>query len=64
MNYSKHVSVNETPQSEKIFGSNQVPNSAGGFAWHIDDWKRLDRWLFLGSEGGTYYIGEHKLTLF
>jgi 60 kDa SS-A/Ro ribonucleoprotein len=40
-----------------------VPNSAGGYAWAINQWDRLDRFLVLGSEGGTYYVGERKLTL-
>ena len=34
-------------------GAGQVPNSAGGFAWAVDDWTRLRRFLILGSEGGT-----------
>jgi len=51
-----------TSQSEKIPGTAQVENSAGGYVWTIDDWKRLDRFLVLGSEGGTYYTTEHKLT--
>jgi 60 kDa SS-A/Ro ribonucleoprotein len=29
----------------------------------VDDWTRLDRFLILGSEGGTYYASERKLTL-
>ena len=62
MDYSQHFKTTETPQSEPIPGSTQVPNSAGGFAWAVDDWVRLDRFLILGSEGGTYYIGERKLT--
>ena len=37
--------------------------AAGGFAWSIDDWGRLDRFLVLGSEGGTYYVAERALTL-
>jgi len=41
----------------------QVANSAGGHAWPVDDWARLDRFLVLGSEGGTYYVREPKLTL-
>jgi 60 kDa SS-A/Ro ribonucleoprotein len=41
----------------------QVPNSAGGHAWPVDDWARLDRFLVLGSEGGTYYVREQRLTL-
>lgn len=53
---------NITPQSEPIPGSGQAPNSTGGFSWAVDDWTRLDRFLILGSEGGTYYITERKLT--
>ena len=63
MSYLRHYNRKETPQSQPIPGSDQVPNSAGGYAWAVDDWKRLDRFLVLGSEGGTYYISEQKLTL-
>lgn len=49
----------DTPQSKPLPG--QVPNLAGGFTWEVDDMKRLHRFLCLGSEGGTYYIGEKKL---
>ena len=38
------------------------PNSAGGFVWAVDDWTRLRRFLVLGSEGGSYYAREWKLT--
>jgi 60 kDa SS-A/Ro ribonucleoprotein len=51
-----------TPQSEPIPDTTQVPNSAGGYAWPVDQWVRLDRFLVLGSEAGTYYISERKLT--
>ena len=47
------------PQSEPLPG--QVPNRAGGFTWEVDDMKRLRRFLCMGSEGGTYYIGEKEL---
>jgi len=40
-----------------------VANSAGGFAFAVDDWARLRRFLILGAEGGTYYIGEKELTI-
>jgi 60 kDa SS-A/Ro ribonucleoprotein len=43
-------------------GSGQVPNSAGGFAWSVDEWTRLRRFLILGSEGGSYYASELELT--
>ena len=50
------------PQSQPIPGSTQVRNSAGGYSWEVDDWTRLDRFLILGAEGGTYYIGERDLV--
>ena len=40
-----------------------VPNSAGGHAFPVDDMTRLHRFLILGSEGGSYYADERKLTL-
>jgi len=51
----------QTPQSEPLT-PDQVENSAGGFTWQVDMWTRLRRFLILGSEGGTYYIGERDLT--
>lgn len=39
-----------------------VTNSAGGFAFPVDDWTRLKRFLVLGSEGGSYYAGARTLT--
>ena len=59
----KVYSTRETPQNQLIPGSTQVANSAGGYAFAVDDWKRLDRFICLGSEGGTYYIKEKALTL-
>ncbi|HMN27134.1 MAG TPA: TROVE domain-containing protein [Caldilineaceae bacterium] len=59
----KPYNKQRTHQSMPIPGANQVPNSAGGFAWAVDDWARLDRFLILGAEGGTYYSGEQQLTL-
>jgi 60 kDa SS-A/Ro ribonucleoprotein len=55
-------SLTMTPQNEPIPGTNQVPNSGGGYSFPVDDWMRLDRWLVLGSEAGTYYITERALT--
>lgn len=49
----------EVPQSEALRG--QVPNSAGGFCWEVNDLQRLRRFLTLGSEGGSYYTGEIAL---
>jgi 60 kDa SS-A/Ro ribonucleoprotein len=60
-NYAKHVSRKVTPQNQKA-SSKQKKNNAGGYTFVIDDWARLDRFLVLGSEGGTYYVSENKLT--
>jgi 60 kDa SS-A/Ro ribonucleoprotein len=63
MAYLKNAaSKKQTPQSLPIPGSGQIPNSAGGFAFAVDDWTRLERFLVLGSEGGSYYAIERKLT--
>lgn len=51
--------MEDVPQSEPLPA--QVPNNAGGFTWAVDDLKRLRRFLCLGSEGGSYYVGEKKL---
>ena len=48
-------------EKELLPGKGMVPNSAGGFSFEVDDMKRLRRFLCLGSEGGTYYIGEKQL---
>ncbi|HDY68569.1 MAG TPA: TROVE domain-containing protein [Candidatus Scalindua sp.] len=63
MNYQKHFNTRQTSQKEPIPGTNQVPNSEGGYVWEVDDWQRLERFLILGTEGGTYYINEQNLTV-
>ena len=57
------LSKNQTPQRQPIPGTKQVPNSAGGYSWQVDAWQRLRRFLILGSEGGSYYSSQGKLTL-
>lgn len=48
------------PQSQPIPGT--VANSAGGHAFAVDGWTRPDRFLVLGTEGGSYYAGAPVLT--
>lgn len=60
-NYIKHFVSLFTPQKDKA-REDQVQNLAGGFVFEIDKWARLDRWLILGAEGGTYYASERQLT--
>ena len=60
INYARIFNRRVTPQSQPIPVSAQVRNSAGGYSWEVDDWTRLERFLILGAEGGTYYIGERE----
>src|SRR5215210_3142857 len=60
MSYLKRHGTRRAPQRAPLPG--QVPNSAGGFAWAVDMWTRLRRFLVLGSEGGSYYASEWTLT--
>jgi 60 kDa SS-A/Ro ribonucleoprotein len=61
MSYLKRHGAPRAPQWIPLPG--QVPNSAGGFAWAVDGWMQLRRFLILGSEGGSYYANERSLTL-
>ena len=58
-----HLDPKTTLQSEPVPGVPMVPNQAGGYVFAIDDWARLDRFLILGTEGGTYYATERKATM-
>lgn len=56
--YAKHL---EATQAEKA-KTNQVENSSGGFSFAVDDWKRLERFLILGSDAPSYYATARQLT--
>ena len=60
MVYLKNFMETPTPQSEPL--SNMVPNSAGGYTYDVSDMSLLRRFLILGSEGGSYYADQRKLT--
>lgn len=53
--------VANPPQSEPL-DKNQVKNSAGGYSYPVDKWVQFDRFMILGTEGGSYYATEKKLT--
>lgn len=62
MYLSKTLQTVANPPQSKPFDENQVKNSAGGYSYSLDKWGLLDRFLILGTEGGSYYAGEHELT--
>jgi 60 kDa SS-A/Ro ribonucleoprotein len=51
-----------TPQTEPLADKKQVKNSAGGFVFAVTPWTRLERFLILGAEGGSYYASQRDLT--
>jgi 60 kDa SS-A/Ro ribonucleoprotein len=53
-----------TPQDRAIKGreAEMTKNSAGGVTFTVTPEVRLDRFLILGSEGGSYYASARKLT--
>lgn len=58
----KHFSTTKTKQTEATPGKKQIKMRSGGFGFEVDDWTRLDRFLILGAESGTYYASERDLT--
>lgn len=60
----RSVSANRTPQSEPILGreDDMSRNYAGGFAFTLDKWSMLDRFLIIGTSSNTYYVSARDLT--
>ena len=58
---ARHVTPGKTPQTEQA-RPDQVKNNAGGYTFEVSDATALNRFLTLGTEGGTYYATEGKLT--
>jgi 60 kDa SS-A/Ro ribonucleoprotein len=53
-----------TPQTLPAPGTKipQVQNNAGGFVFEITPLQKLDRFLIIGTSGGSFYQSESKLT--
>jgi 60 kDa SS-A/Ro ribonucleoprotein len=62
---SNELNPTKTPQSKVIPGreADMAKNNAGGVSFTLDQWGYLDRFLIMGTEGGSYYTGERKYTL-
>jgi len=50
------------PHQREPLDEKQVENSAGGYVYPVTIWTNLDRFLILGTEGGSYYAKERDLT--
>lgn len=56
-NYNRNV----TAQAEQAKPT-QVVNNAGGYSFEVDAKQRLERFLVLGVDGGTYYVNDNEIT--
>ena len=61
-NYLQRVIDAPTPQTEPL-DDRMVPNSAGGYSYPVTDAVCMHRFMIIGSEDGSYYQKERKLTL-
>jgi len=61
MSALKNFSTAVPTQREKS-RSDEVKNNAGGYVFEVSDIQRLERFLILGTDKGTYYVGEKDLT--
>jgi 60 kDa SS-A/Ro ribonucleoprotein len=54
-----------TPQSQAIPGreDEMVVNNAGGMVFATDPWAQLNRFLVLGTEGGSFYANECTMSV-
>lgn len=55
------IGTRRTPAAEKA-RPDQVKNEAGGHVFKVGDRERLRRFLLLGTEGGTFYVGAKDHT--
>lgn len=56
-------SSSDVPQSEPLPGrGDMLQNSAGGFVFKASNQAKLERFLVLGTEKGTFYASEKQLT--
>lgn len=59
---SSYLKNATSPANQREALPGQQENSAGGQTFVVNDDVRLERFLILGSEGGSYYATERKLT--
>ena len=60
----RNVRLNEPAYTSQTEGSDfrQFENAAGGYVFPVNEDAQFRRFLTIGTTGGTYYVGESKLT--
>jgi 60 kDa SS-A/Ro ribonucleoprotein len=56
--FSRHAEPRQTEKAR----ADQVRNHEGGFVFQVGDETLLNRFLTIGTEGGTFYVKERDLT--
>lgn len=54
--------IHTTVQTQSVPGVTQIKNAAGGYVFETSPLQRIERFLILGTWGGTYYTSEKDLT--
>lgn len=62
MSYQKHVPGRSNAPVTTKMRTDQVQASDGGYVFQVDEWGRLERFLILGTIGGSYYASERELS--
>ena len=57
-----HVGTRNQPVTVKT-RADQVLNNTGGYTFAVEPVAQLRRFLLLGTDGGTFHVGERELTL-
>lgn len=63
ISYTKHVNQAAAVPATEQLDASQKANNGGGHSYVVDLWTRVRRFLILGAEGGSYYVGERKMVL-
>ena len=61
MRYADMLNEHPAPVTERT-RPDQVKNEAGGYVFEANAWTRLERFLILGADTDTYYVGKQKLA--
>jgi 60 kDa SS-A/Ro ribonucleoprotein len=61
--FTRHMDEQNRPRTQREKADpRQVANNEGGFVFQVTNDTRLERFLVLGTAGGTYYQDEQELT--
>lgn len=59
---SVYTPAPKTSSTKRVVPSKEVQNSSGAYVFKIDPMAQLERFLILGTEGGTFYASEKAIT--